>query len=210
MKPAVAVAAVLSLSSVYCLAEKNADLKPVLLTPGKVTAEESFSGTALPEGWKVMKGSWEFSDGAASGKEKVEDHHPAVLMLVKPNHDSILRLSYKFDGAKFLSLNYNTAKAHAFRVIIAPDKVTLYVDKDENDPTSKVAILGTAHPTFEPGKWYTVQVEVKGPDIVAQGDNGWTLKGSNPKIDVDKGGYRFAGGGETVVLDDVKIWEAAP
>jgi hypothetical protein len=36
------------------------------------------------------------------------------------------------------------------------------------------------------------------------------LDASNPGIDVDKTGYRFVMRGASLLLDDVKAWEALP
>lgn len=199
----------LVLTMPLCLAVRNTDLKPLLVTPGRQTADETFSGTALSDRWSSSKGECWVRDGTLIEKEKIEDSHPAGCHLLVPNHDSILRFSFQFAGADFLSMNYNIPKAHLFRLIIAQKKVMLRVDRDELNPASKVTVLGTVNTTFEEGKWYTVQIEVKGPEIVAQCDSGWVLKGSHPRVDVDKLDYRFAVGGGYMVIADVKAWEAA-
>ena len=55
-----------------------------------------------------------------------------------------------------------------------------------------------------------MQVEVKGAKVAVQTDNGVKIKGSNPALDVDKTGYRFVMKGESLSLDDVKVWNVAP
>ena len=89
------------------LAGKGADLKPMLAKPAKATVEESFSGSTLGKTWNVAKGDWQVHDGTLVGKEKKEDNHAAVCGLVVPNHNSIIRFSFKFDGTNNLSLSYN-------------------------------------------------------------------------------------------------------
>lgn len=200
----------LALSPALCLAGKDADLKPILAKPGKATAEEAFTGTALAKTWTVAKGDWQVHDGTLVGKEKAEDKHPAVCGLAVPNHDSIIRFSFKLDGAKSLSLSYNHAKGHLFRVGVSPAGVTVATDVDKSDPNSKAVPIGKAEAKFEPGQWYTMQVEVKGQKVAVQTDNGVKIEGSNPALDVDKTGYRFVTSGESLIIANVKTWEAAP
>jgi hypothetical protein len=190
---------------------KSADLKPVLAKPGSVSADESFSSATLAKDWTVAKGDWQVQDGALVGKEKKEDQHAAVLTLGKPNHNSIIRFSFKLDGSKGLALSYNSAKGgHLFRVQIAAEGVTILKDKDKKDPNSKTEPLGKAAAKFEQGQWYTMLVETQGGKVSVQTDNGVKLTGANPALDVGKTGYRFVTSGESIALDDVTTWEAQP
>lgn len=197
-------------TTVPCLAGKSADLKPLLGKPGKETANDSFKGSDLAKTWSIAKGAWQVRDGALVGKEKAEDKHAAVCLLNVPNHDSIIRFSFKLDGTDTLSLSYNHAKGHLFRVNVSPTGVSVATDKDKKDEKSKAAVIGKAEAKFEPGQWYTMQVEVKGPKVAVQTDNGVKIEGSHPALDVDKTGYRFVTRKESLALADVKAWELAP
>jgi hypothetical protein len=211
MKLSIPLAALaITLSPALCFAGKGTELKPILATPAKSTAEESFAGTTLAKTWNVAKGDWQVSNGTLVGKEKKEDNHAAVLALGVPNHDSIIRFSFKLDGASALSLSYNHAKGHLFRINVSPTGVAVATDKDKKDEASKAVPIGKADAKFEPGQWYTMQVEVKGQKVAVQTDNGVKIEGSNPALDVDKTGYRFVTRGESLVLADVKAWEVAP
>jgi hypothetical protein len=187
-------------------AEKGSEIKPVLKA-GKVVLEEKFEGSALPKGWKALKGDWEVKEGAIVGKEKKSDMHAAVLNLQQPFKNSVVRFSFKRDGAKVLHLSLNHAKGHLFRVIITDDGITLNKDKDKKDAASKAAVLAKAAEKFVPGKWYTVQVEMQGDKVVVQTDNGVKLEGSAPGLSIEKTGYRFVTSGESVSIDDLKVWE---
>jgi hypothetical protein len=209
MKPTVLLA-LLVLPSALGLAGQGTDLKPILATPAKVTAEDTFTGTALAKTWSTAKGDWQPRDGTLVGKEKPEDKHAAVCALNVPNHDSIIRFSFKLDGARGLSLSYNHPKGHLFRVNVTPTAVTVATDKDKNDPNSKAEPIGKAETKFEPGQWYTMQVEVKGQKVAVQTDSGVKIEGSNPALDVDKTGYRFVTTGESLVLANVKAWDVVP
>lgn len=197
---------VLAASTALCLAEKNADLKPAHAPAGKLVVDESFAGAALGKAWTANKGDWQVRDGAVIGKEKASDEHAAVLTLGQPNRDSILRFSFRLDGAKGFNVSWNHAKGHLFRIGIAEDGLTLNKDKDKKDPASKAVALGKAAGKFEAGKWHTVLVEVQGAKVSVQADNGVKLAGSHPELDVDKTGYRFVTRGESLRLADVKVW----
>jgi 3-keto-disaccharide hydrolase len=200
----------LGLSGNVCFAGKSAEIKPNLATPGKVIVDESFAKATLDKPWTVAKGDWQVRDGALVGKEKKEDNHPAVCTLNKPNHDSIIRFSFKLDGTKGFSLSFNHTKGHLFRVKLDAGAVTIHKDQDKKDPNSKGLDLGKAPAKFEQGQWYTMLVEVKGAKVAVQTDNGVKLEVSNAELDVDKTGYRFVTTGESLWLADVKAWEVAP
>ena len=63
--------------------------------------------------------------------------------------------------------------------------------------------------TFEPNEWHTVQVEIVGHQVLVKADNGLQVSGRHADLNVDKAGYRFVVGGESVKIDDLKVWEAA-
>ena len=203
-----ATLASLVVSTALCLAEKAADLKPLLNQPGKLVVDEKFAGDALPGSWGGVQGDWQVRDGAVVGKEKASDEHPAVLFLNQPHRDAIVRFSFKLDGAKGFNLSFNQLKGHLFRVTVAADGLTLSKDKDKQDPKSKVVQLGKAAGKFEAGKWHTLLLETKGGKVSVQADNGAKVEGSHPELDVDKTGYRFIVRGESLRLSDVKVWQA--
>lgn len=202
--------ALIALPCAFAFAAKDADLKPALAKRGKLVVEDAFAAAALPKTWTVAKGDWQVVDGAIVGKEKKEDQHAAVLALGQPNHNSIIRLSFKLDGTKGFALSFDHAKGHLFRVSLAADGITINKDKDKKDPNSKVVALGKCEGKFEKGQWYTMLVEVQGTKVAVQTDNGAKVEGSNPELNVAKTGYRFVMTGESLVLDDVKVWEAQP
>lgn len=203
-----ATLASLVVSTALCLAEKAADLKPLLNQPGKLVVDEKFAGDALPGSWGGVQGDWQVRDGAVVGKEKASDEHAAVLFLNQPHRDAIVRFSFKLDGAKGFNLSFNQLKGHLFRVTVAADGLTLSKDKDKKDPKSKAIQLGKASGKFETGKWHTLLLETKGSKVSVQADNGAKVEGSHPELDVEKTGYRFIVRGESLRLSDVKVWLA--
>jgi hypothetical protein len=185
------------------------ELKPILTTPGKLVFEDNFSSGSLAKPWTVAKGDWQVKDGIVTGKEKQEDKHNAVLALAQPNRNSVIQVSFRLDGAKMFHLSNNHAKGHLFRVIVVAGGLSISKDKDAKDPNSKGAVLARSDAKFEPGKWYTLMVEVQGGSVNVQTDNGVKLAASDRELDRDKINYRFVTAGESLSISGVKIWQVA-
>lgn len=188
-------------------AERASEIKPLLVKPGKLVLEERFGASELPKGWAVAKGDWQVKDGAVLGKEKKSDMHAAVLNLQQPFKNTLLRFSFKREGASGVNLSFNHAKGHLFRIMINEDGLVINKDKDKKDPASKVTALAKGAEKFASGQWYTLQVEVLGDKVVVQSDNGLKLEGKDAALAVEKTGYRFVTRGESLLIDDVMIWE---
>ena len=192
----------LAISSSVCLADKNTDISPTMAKPGKVLLNDNFDKAELGKVWAASKGEWKVKDGAIVAKELKSDKHAAVLTCKLKNHDSIVRFSFKLDGStKGFHFSLNHAKGHLFRVIVAPTGLTVRTDKDKKDTSIKSELIAQAKAKFEQGKWYTLQVEMVG-------DNGLKVSGRHPRLDTGKPNYRFVMKGETLSIDDLKIWSA--
>ena len=193
-----------------CYAEKNSEIKPALIDAKLVQVADDFEqvepGTMNPgKKWNVLKGEWRVQDGFLVGKELEADHHAAVICLNEKNTDSLIRFSFRLDGSAGFHLSLNHAKGHLFRVIVGENLVAVKTDKDKKDPTSKAVTLGQEKTLFEQGKWYTMQVEMRGEHVVVQADNGLSIKGNHESLAVDKPNYRFVTSGKALQLDDIQI-----
>src|SRR5262245_33765512 len=146
-------------------AEKGADLKPTLAKPGKVLLEEHFEASQLGKGWTTPKGNWEIKDGAAVGKEKKEDMHAAVLTLTQPFKNTVVRDSFKADGAQGVTLSFNHPKGHLFRIVISTDSLVINKDPDKAVAGSKAKQLAKADGKFPAGQWHTLLVEIQGDKV---------------------------------------------
>ena len=208
-KVTVAVLVMVICAGQLCRADKDSQLKPTLGGPGKTVLAETFSRDALGKQWVVNKGDWSINGGAVTGREKASDHHAAVLTCKVPNHDSAIRLSFKLADAKFFHLSFNRKRGHLFRVMITPKTIVLRTDKPTRKSTVKPVTLAKAKVTFHPDRWYTLLVQVRGDRVVVTTDNGVSLKGSHPSLDIDKPNYRFVMRGKSFQLDDVRIWKSA-
>ncbi|MGB7346098.1 MAG: family 16 glycoside hydrolase [Pirellulaceae bacterium] len=188
-------------------AEKNVDIKPTLAEMGSSVVNESFDNP-MTKPFTGVKGTWEAVDGVLQGKELASDKHAAVLNYNKPNRNSVVRFSFKFDdNTKGFNFSLNHKGGHLFRVVVAPTKMTINLDKDKKDPKSKAEVLATTKADFQSGKWHTMQVEMLGDKVFVQTDNGATAKASHAKLDTDKPNYRFVMRGDTLAIDDLQIWE---
>ena len=127
----------------------------------------------------------------------------------QPNRNSVIQVAFRLDGAKMFHLSYNHAKGHLFRVIVVPGGLSINKDKDPKDPNSKGTLLARSDMKFEPGKWYTLMVEVQGGAVNVQTDNGVKLAAKDPALDKDKVNYRFVTAGESLSISGVKIWHVA-
>ncbi len=189
-------------------AEKNATLEPKLVAAGSATITENFDEplgkTAVP-----VKGEWEVVDGVLIGKELATDKHAAVLNYQKKNRNSAVQFSFKLDGStNGLSFSLNHSKGHLFRVVVNPNGMTVNLDKDKKDPASKAKVLGGAKGKVESGKWHTLLIEIVDDKVAAQTDNGLSVEASHPSLATEKPNYRFVMRGDSLSIDDLKIWEA--
>lgn len=205
--PCVAVLVIACLPTVPAMAEKNANLHPKLGAVGSPTISLTFD-EALPDSAVAVKGQWQVVDGVLVAKELAADKHAAVLNYQKKNRDSVIRFSFKFDGTTSgMHFSLNHAKGHLFRVIVTPTGLTINLDKDKKDPSSKAVAIATAKGTFEQGKWYTMLVEMRGDEVAVQTDNGLSVSASHTSLDTDKPNYRFVMRGDSLSIDDLQIWE---
>ncbi|KAA5538975.1 hypothetical protein FYK55_25585 [Roseiconus nitratireducens] len=200
--------AVTACASLVAFADKDAAIQPSIATTGTASISESFD-SPLSELIRVAKGDWKSSNGVLTGKEVASDHHAAVLMLQKPNRNSVVRFSFKLDGmTNGFHFSLNHRRGHLFRVVVSPSKLAIHLDKDKKDPKSKVLVLDSDEANFAQDTWYTMQVEMVGDRVAVQTDNGAKVEASNPKLDTDKPNYRFVTRGDSLSIDDLKVWEA--
>jgi hypothetical protein len=128
----------------HCLAGKAAERMPALAKPGKVVFEQGAATGKLAKPWTAAKGDWQFKEGVPVGREKAEDQHAAVPTRVHPHRDSIIRFSFKLDGATGFNLSFNHAKGHLFRIGIIETGLVINKDEEKKGPASKIEKLGQA------------------------------------------------------------------
>ncbi len=203
MKTVTSFALALWLSSSVWAGEPSAPEK------GEPLVDDDFSREGpLAVPWSKPKGKWQVKDGALWGSEVKTDQHAAVPHYNQRNHNLIVQFDFELHGAKFLHLSFNHAKGHLWRLMISEKGLVLQKDKVKKDPGSKAEQLARAAVAIKPGERHTLSVEIIGPQIVARLDDKTTLKASDPVFDAEKPNIRFIVRGESVLLDNIKAWQA--
>ena len=90
--------------------------------------------------------------------------------------------------------------------MIRPDKVEL-VKMSGIGPTTKGNTLDRMPMKWEPGRWYTMVIELYGKEIVVHIDSLHVLHGEADGLDIDKGRIALICGGQYAWFDDMKLWE---
>lgn len=188
--------------------EARKDLTANLCVRGKLVFSDDFAAKELAPAWKVAKGKWEVSDGALKGAELAADSHAAVIKHPLPSRNFVLQFSFRFDGAKSLACSFD-GKGHVCRVVLSPQGFQVRRDAAK-DGGEKPVTLGKGAAEFKPGEWHTMLVEVQGKEMLAQVDDKVFAFGENAGIEADKTTFGFPTGGESVSIDDVRVWEATP
>lgn len=205
MKTLLSLAAVLAagvlLGGVDARADKGVELKSTAKL-GKKLIAEAFDEPQLGKAWAVEKGDWNIEEGAVAGRENPANKQAAMLTLEQPTRDSVLRFSFKFDGATGFNLSFNHAKGELFRIAVDNQAHGYSVDA-YSKPRVMTFPGGSA---LTPGEWHTMLVTIRGEKISAQTDDGGFTTFNVPSLDVDKTGIGFATRGESLSIDDVTVW----
>jgi len=175
---------------------------------GEPLIAEDFEHDGLAKGWTVAKGKWEVKDGALVGSEVAADKHAAVLACQTPNHDSVLQFDFELRGAKSLALSMNHAKGHLWRVTITPNGASLIRDKDKRDAASKMEVISQSAVKLDAAKRYTLTAEIVAGQVAVRIGDAITLSAMTPAFDVDKPNVRFVMAGDSVAIDNVRMWAA--
>lgn len=150
----------LSLTALIPAAETN----PV--RRGKLLLEDDFNGAALHPDWRVAKGKWSVGEGKATGVELAADKHAAVIRRNVAFRDGVIEVSFRMlPGAKMTAISLNSAKGHSCRVTVRPNELIVQKDRTNAKSDDKAAVLARQPMNFEPGKTYTVTMEVRGTSV---------------------------------------------
>jgi hypothetical protein len=169
---------------------------------------ESFASTVSPK-WRVAKGDWKIVDGAWRGAELPADKHGAVARYPLAFTDGVIEFDFRLDGAEAVSLSINDAKGHVCRLLIRPTGLQVLKDDHDHDGPDKRAVLADETRTFETGAWYHARVEMMGPKMTAQIDEGTkagrVVGGEHAMIGVPKANFGFTVAGATASFKNLKV-----
>lgn len=192
-----------------------ADLTPQLGTMGEKLLEETFSGSEVPKGWNANTGTLRVSDGVLLAAEKSSDMHIGAFRCRLPVQDCAVQIDFKLGGTRVINLSFDPApgelkkKGHLLSVTINKGGWSIIEHNDKADPNSKTKTHAKAETAFDPATTYTLLLECKGDNVVAQITGKEPLKAAAPDFHVKKPGLVFRMGGpdgKEVAFDNVKVW----
>jgi hypothetical protein len=194
-----------------------ADLEPILGKKGRLLLEENFSGEALPKGWTVKSGEMRVAGGTLhTSQRKERDGRLCLFNCVQPMQDAAIQIDFKFSGRGGLNVSVNpapgelTKHGHLFSVMITQNMWNITEHNDKSDRNSQSKALASAAETFETGRWYTLLVENKADEVVAQVQGKKPLRASSNDFHVKKPGieFRVLGRENTeITFDNLQVWE---
>jgi hypothetical protein len=204
-----------------CAAE---GLSPVLCEKGALLFEADFNGGVMPGEWKPLHGTqWAVEDGVLVGRGSTAEYqkaHPGGHSGKTPSsnlqvasHDMIVQMRFKISGKStglHFGFNNGTTKdgtGHCGRVAYSIKGTQLIKDQNTKIEGDESEVLVENDFKLERDKWYTVLLEVKGGEMVAQLSGGPTVRAKHARFDFEKTWVNLPtrGGGE-VRYDDVKVW----
>jgi hypothetical protein len=190
------------------------ELKPQLGTFGETLLDESFSGSEVPKGWNANTGSLRVADGALLAAEKSSDKHIGAFRYPLPLQDCAVQIDFRLGDARIINLGFDPAagelkkKGHLFSVVISKTGWSLVEHNDKANPESKPKTHARVATPFDGATTYTLLLESKGNDVVAQIAGKEPLKATAPDFHVKKPGLVFRMGGNDgaeVAFDNVKV-----
>ena len=195
---------------------RASDPAPELGRLGTLLLEERFDGGTLPAGWTRNTGVLAVRDGALRAGERAADKHLGAFRKAVPLQDAVVQLDFKLEGARAFHLGFDPApgqlkkQGHLLSLIITPAGWQITEHNNKADPASKNVVRAKASTTFEPGRAYTLELEMKGEQVVARVAGKAPLRAHATDFRVRKPGLVFRVGGpdgQDVVVDNVRVWE---
>ncbi|MHB1080929.1 MAG: hypothetical protein ACYC67_16115 [Prosthecobacter sp.] len=192
-----------------------ADLTPQLGTLGDKLLEETFSGTEVPKGWVANTGTVRVADGVLLAAEKGRDvhigtfHHPLVFQ------DCCVQIDFKLGDAREFFLCFEPAEGELkktgilFSIRVCKTEWRITGHKDDANIYSQNKILAISDANFDPATTYTLLLECKGDNVVAQIAGKQPLKATGPDFHVKKPGLVILVGGtdeQEAAFDNLKVW----
>lgn len=192
-----------------------ADLTPQLGTLGEKLLDETFAGAEVPEGWVANTGSLRMADGVLLAAEKGRDVHIGTFRYPLPLQDFSAQIDFKLGEALEFFLGFEpaegelkkTGKIFSIRICKTEWRITMH--KDDANIYSQNKILAISDTNFDPATTYTLLLECKGDNVVAQIAGKQPLKATGPDFHVKKPGLVILVGGtdgQEVAFDNVKVW----
>ncbi len=204
-------------------------LEPLISSKGPLLFEDDFSGSEAKDEWRSLHGTrWTVDDGSYLGIPSTaefqasRDNHtgatPSMTLHVAAG-EVILEMSVMISGglnAAHIGFNEGATEdttGHIFRLILDVEEgASLRKDRNSQVKGDKDQVLRRSDWTVERGKWYTVLIETRGSEVMAQIDGGPTLYMRQGRLDVPKAWANLKSRGKkgSIRYDNVRLWRADP
>jgi len=184
--------------------------KTFLAEPGKSICTETFTGSAMPEGWRSAKGKWEPSADGVKGAEIPADKHGAVTRKQVKFKDVVIAFDVKIDGARTATFSINDAKEHVARMLFNATGFTVQKDDHDHDGPDKAVVFGKVAKPLKSGEWHTAVIEIVGDTMLGSLDGQNATFGSDALIATEKANIGLTVGGESASFRNLRMWEATP
>ena len=192
-------------------------IEPTLGKKGRLLLEETFDGDSLPKGWSITSGEVRVADSTLHATQKKDrDGRLCLFNCAQPMQDAAIQIDFKFTGRGGLNVSVNpspgelTKHGHLFSVMMTPMMWNITEHNDKADRNSRSKTLASAPEKFEPGRRYTLLVEFKGGEVIAQVEGKKPLRAASKDFSVKKPGIEFRVAGrdnEEVSFDNLWVWE---
>ncbi len=193
------------------------ETEPLMTRRGQPVLADDFG----PESsWGGGRGTAEVKDGILRMQEKPEEkHHAGRGKIVAIADTAVIQFSFRFDGAsaKWLGIGIDHVEGgvseHVFRARANADGFVLQSGNGWG-PTTKLVKLVETKKQWEPGRWYTAMIELRGNEVLAQIDGKVV---AHVELDAAPDWQRIArpknrlaliSGGEWASFDNLRVWEA--
>lgn len=181
-----------------------AEPAPIMCKKGELLLQDSFTGKHGKE-WFRITGTFDVINDQLRGAENPKDNHHSELSTgatgTLKSSDVIVRFSFKFDGAKGLSVGLENPKGHVARAGAMPDGFGISRFGGKKDGLKM---------KLEPGTWHTVLWEVRGGEMVAQIDDQAPLYVEDDMLKVERTRLVLTNYGQYAWFDEIAVWKAEP
>jgi len=189
--------------------------EPVMLLKGKLLAEANFDSAKQSVSWETL-GEVKFAGGALhwASRNGVQKTGVGAAFLKADGvslGDHILQYTFTYHGDFFRNqIVYNDPLGHAIVIELRPDGHHIRKWPDHDQLLRFEEFPDATGSCMEPGRSYTVMIEMRGEEMLIRADEENFLFGKNHRAARDKHKLvvNFEGGHGS--LDSVKLWQASP
>jgi hypothetical protein len=180
---------------------------------GELLIEENFENSDSKAFTKSI-GQWTIANGVLKGTEVASDNHPAAGRLNQATQDAIFEFKFRTTGtAKSFNCGFDPAKGeldkkgHLWSLSVTPTSWSISKAPDKAKPKEDPAkVLAKEDRSFDLSQWQTVKIICLGDKVsVTIGDA--TLNAEHETFHVKKPTLIFRCKGDSIEVDEVKIWE---